>query len=123
MADETEQPAPASEPPVEPPPQVASTTTTATTVTTAPIQSQKLTLLGLLDRFVDKGQPFALPEGTIRGTVFLVVTYALMVSYRGPDHWAPPQLEAAFQVMLGFYFGSRQSPQSTATTTTAAATK
>jgi hypothetical protein len=61
-----------------------------------------------LSRALDPTQPFGLPEGTVRAAVFLIVTTGLMTFF-WRDKWAPPSLESAFNVMLGFYFGARST--------------
>ncbi|TAK94615.1 hypothetical protein EPO05_06050 [Patescibacteria group bacterium] len=102
---------------------IASTTSTSTTTTTAPLASPALSVLGVMDRLLDKTQPFALPEGTVRAFAFMVILWALIHFYNmidpatgKPLAWAPPELVTAFQLMLGYYVGARQtSPATTAT--------
>lgn len=66
---------------------------------------QRGVLAALVDK-LDPKQPFALPEGTIRGLLALMAMAGLIACYF-KYQWAPDAMVATTSTIIGFYFGAR----------------
>ena len=76
-------------------------------VSVAPAVIQRGVLATLADK-LDPSQPFALPEGTVRGFLAIAGLGGLLACYLR-FQWAPDALVATVSTMVGFYFGARPS--------------
>ncbi len=55
---------------------------------------------------LDTTQPLALPEGTVRAIIAIMLTAGLLCFYYRWQ-WAPGFLEGIVATAIGFYFGDR----------------